>query len=52
MSESAVGYAKSLLLLGSMDHSSQRERPDQGENLFMECSKTNLPSPNDAIMKW
>jgi hypothetical protein len=52
MSESAVNYAKRLVLLGALDHSRQTERPEQGENLFMECSKTNLPSPNDATKKW
>ena len=52
MSESAASYAKTLVLLGSMDHSKQTERPHQGENLFMECSKANVPSPNDASKKW
>ena len=52
MSESAASYAKTLVLLGSMDHSRQTERPHQGENLFMECSKADVPSPNDASKKW
>ena len=48
MSKSAANYAKRLILLGSLDHSRQAERPGEGENIFMECSKTNLPSPNHA----
>ena len=52
MSKSAASYAKRLVLLGSLDHSKQTERPGEGENIFMECSKTNLPSPNDATRKW
>ncbi|XP_028410143.1 uncharacterized protein LOC114532760 [Dendronephthya gigantea] len=52
MSEQAADYARILTLTGSVDHSKQTERPNQGENIFMECSKTNSPSPNDAARKW
>ena len=51
MSQQAAAYAQRLARMGSLQHSSSSERPDQGENLAMAC-RPNGFSAKDAVEMW
>ena len=51
MTQQARAYAQRLARMGTLQHSSSSERPDQGENLAMACGSGGL-SAQRAVEMW
>lgn len=52
MCDQAKAYASRLAQSGSMMHSSDAERPGQGENLSMGCSSNKAQTMEEAVTNW
>ena len=52
MCDQAKEYAKTLVSMGTLKHSSKSEREGQGENLSMGCSSDNPQAMETAVINW
>lgn len=52
MCDQAKAYASILAQTGIMKHSSNAERPGQGENLSMGCSTNKAQPVEEAVTNW
>ena len=52
MCDSATKYAQKLAEMGTLQHSSKQDRPQQGENLSMGCSTNEAQPIEQAVTNW
>ena len=52
MCDSAAQWAKYIAELGSLEHSTEDKRPNQGENLSMGCSTDKPQTVKEAVTNW
>ncbi|KAJ7374885.1 hypothetical protein OS493_005238 [Desmophyllum pertusum] len=52
MCNSAAQWAKNIAELGTLEHSTSDQRPNQGENLSMGCSTDKPQTMKEAVTNW
>ncbi|CAH3041090.1 Golgi-associated plant pathogenesis-related protein 1-like [Pocillopora damicornis] len=52
MCNSAAQWAKYIAEQGSLEHSTEDQRPEQGENLSMGCSSDKAQTVKEAVANW
>lgn len=52
MCDAAAQWAKFIAELGDLEHSSEDQIPNQGENLSMGCSTDRPQTVKEAVLSW